>query len=580
MLRPKAAAAILTAIQVLNVAVIYAIASRMFGGEATRVRRMLAGIAAALGALSAMFVSLLGTSFVDVLVSIPVLVALLLLLPPVSARQPRVARLALAGLVMGIAVGLKLTNLFLVVGFVCATLVGWPSWRDRIRAAIGVGLGGVVGAVAMALPWAIRMYREFGHPLFPMYGSGETIARWRDVRFQPDGVVAALAYPWRWATGVAVSSEIPFTDVRPILLVAAAACAVAAWRVPRPVSAGEADARARVVTFLFVGTAVWLAVSGLHRFALPLDLLVGPALVLCCRRLLPVRGAIVASVCLVVVALVTMRPADWGRREWTRTWFDVALPKVLETPATYVLLGRSGAPLGWVVPSFPSGSVFVHGAYAKFVAPESVLARRARAIFDAAPADRTFALIDAPPDVSAAAAMRALGFDVAMPCRRVRSTFRPIAACPLRRAARSLTDMTPRLEPERWASPGWPGDGSLLLGAGWSAPQRWGRWAVGPRAMLRFRTAPPHAWIFEVVGHAPADAPARAIEVWSDGRHVADWTFAREGDVAGRPQVACLVARDDDEPTVVELRTAAATGPSVAVRRMRLRAPQPGECSR
>jgi hypothetical protein len=598
-LRPVSAAAALAAIQALNVAILYLITSRVLAREGAERRTALSALAAALGMLSAVFLSQIGTSFSDILLSIPTLGALCLLVPAGGSEDPEpdVRRFAIAGGMMGLALGLKLTNHSLTIAFGIAAGVGWSSWRHRLRTVVITGLAGAVGTAVTALPWAIRMYREFGHPLFPLLGPGETILEGaRDLRFRPAGVLDAFTYPWKWAAGIGVTSEIPFTDVRPILLLALlvlASCA-APFRRSRPTAPDASVGERRVAVFLVVGTVLWLLSSGLHRHAMPLDLLVGPALVLCCRRAMPGRAGIVAATLLAVAALVTVRPPDWGRRPWTRTWFDVQLPPALRMPATYVLLPRSGAPLGFLAPSFPDGSVFVQSDFAAFVPPGSVLDRRARRIFADAKPDRTFLLVDAPPDDVAQSAMRELGFDLAVPCRRIRTALRPVAACPLFRAATAHDDATV-LRLGAWFTPGSPGDGTLILGDGWAEAEPWGRWAVGPRSTLRFRALEPVAGrsVLEFVGYAfvATGLPPLEVGVYADGRHAGNWTFAGDADRAETRRTICLPSSWTGGPLTVELRPDSPRSPaslergpdprplSIGLRRLRIRPAAAGECS-
>jgi hypothetical protein len=432
-LRPKAAGRALAALQALNAPILYAITSRVLSRQDRGVRIALSSLGTVLGLVSAMFLSEVGSSFSDVLVSVPTLAAVLLLLPLEGDPRSRTRRLAFAGATMGVALGLKLTNSFLAAAFGCAVLVGWTSWRERLRAGLAAGLGGGLGVVASALPWALRIRSEFGNPLFPLLGVNQSaVVGARDLRYQPTGILHALSYPWKWATGVGVSSELPFTDIRPLLLVvlAGAAC-LPLFAPPRAVESGTGVGERRLATFIGVGTALWLVQSGLHRHAMPLDLLVGPAIIVCCRRLVGARLAIVASAAAACAAIATVRPPDWGHQGWTRTWFDVVLPPALQRPATYVLLSRTGAPLGFLAPFFPEGSTFVQYNFAAFVPPGSILERRARTILAGAHPGRTFVIMDAPPDDEAARVVRALGLRLEAPCLPIGTALRAMTACPL-----------------------------------------------------------------------------------------------------------------------------------------------------
>jgi hypothetical protein len=271
--------------------------------------------------------------------------------------------------------------------------------------------------------------------LFPLFGTGESAVEGaRDLRYRPTGVLHALSYPWKWATGAAVSSELPFTDIRPLLLVVLAVATCAALLAASRATDGDTRiGERRLATFLVVGSALWLATSGLQRHAMPLDVLVGPAIVVCWRRLVGGRLAIVGSAAVACAALATVRPPDWGHQGWSRTWFDVVLPPSLERPATYVLLSRTGAPLGFIAPFFPAGSVFVQYNFAAFVPPGSVLDRRARMILGDARSDPTYLILDAAPDREVTRVARDLGFDLAGPCLPIHTALRAMRACPLLR---------------------------------------------------------------------------------------------------------------------------------------------------
>jgi len=107
------------------------------------------------------------------------------------------------------------------------------------------------------------------------------------------------------------------------------------------------------------------------------------------------------------------------------------LPPALQRPATYVLLSRTGAPLGFLAPFFPEGSTFVQYNFAAFVPPGSILERRARTILAGAHPDRTFVIMDGPPDDEAARVVRGLGFRLEAPCLPIGTALRAMTACPL-----------------------------------------------------------------------------------------------------------------------------------------------------
>src|SRR5262249_54046865 len=68
---------------------------------------------------------------------------------------------------------------------------------------------------------------------------------------------------------------------------------------------------------------------------------------------------------------------------------------------------------------------------AAFVPPGSILERRARTILAGAHPDRTFVIMDGPPDDEAARIVRVLGLDLGAPCLPVETALRAMTACPL-----------------------------------------------------------------------------------------------------------------------------------------------------
>jgi len=600
-LPPAPAGAALAVVQALNIPILYAITSRLLADEARGVRMALAGLAAALGGLSAVFVSLVGTSFTDSLVSIPILGAVFLLLPTgdVSAPQLSTGRMACAGATMGLAVGLKLTNGFLAVAFAVAVVVGWTSWRQRLRAVFAAGLGGVAGAAATALPWALRMQREFGNPLFPLFGIGETsVEATRFLRFLPAGLLDAASYPLKWAMGVRATAELPFTDIRPALLLGSLALALCGALIVGGRSlSGREPARVgqrRLATFLASGAALWISTSAIHRHGIALDLLVGPGIVLGLRRSLAARPAILASAVCVGAALATIRPPDWGRTSWSHSWFEVELPAALRAPATYVLLPRSGTPLGFLAPSFPEGSIFVQSSFARFVPPGSRLDRRARGILAGAAPERAFLMLAPAPAHPPQRVAQDLGLGLAVPCHPIRTAVRAMAACPLVRVVRPADDEAPLLPVGEWFQPGWPGDGSLLLGDGWSYAEAWGRWAIGPRSTVRFRPGGTVSGpsVLELVGRGfvGPGIPALEIGVFVDGRHATDWHLAGKRDAADAERTVCLPSGWNRGPLSLELRADMPRSPAsvgqgaderpltFGLRRLRVRAATGDEC--
>jgi hypothetical protein len=128
------------------------------------------------GCLGAGFLSELGNSMGDNLTALPLLWALALLLRHGAAASVRI--LLLAGLLMGAAAGLKLTNINYAVAL-CLALLVWPqAWWRRIGQAWWFGVGVLAGLATTAGYWWATMWRLYGNPLFPSLMTSSAV-RWR-----------------------------------------------------------------------------------------------------------------------------------------------------------------------------------------------------------------------------------------------------------------------------------------------------------------------------------------------------------------------------------------------------------------
>jgi Glycosyltransferase family 87 len=91
-----------------------------------------------------------GTSFADILTALPVIAGFALI---VSADEPHWTRNILAGLLIGAAVGLKLTNVVFALGAAtCLLLSARP-----LLAIPCLAIGGVIGAAATGGAWSMML---------------------------------------------------------------------------------------------------------------------------------------------------------------------------------------------------------------------------------------------------------------------------------------------------------------------------------------------------------------------------------------------------------------------------------------
>jgi hypothetical protein len=347
---------LLGAIHGLNLALIFWLSRSVLKGAASGLMLTAAIIIAASGPMT---LSEVGTSFADILTALPVIAGVGLML---SAKPQHRARYVIAGIMVGGAVGLKLTNMVFFVGAgVSLFYAARPLTAMSCFAA-----GGAIGVIGTGGAWSWMLWQQFGNPLFPFFNTifrspEAPIEAIADLRFMPHNLWDAAAYPFYWLVGIHRSSEWPFRDPRfaisfVLFAVTAGAGLFYGMRV--------FTRRDKQFLLLFaVAYGMWLFEFSIHRYAIVLELLTAPLILLLLARLLrvvklqsagthsPVWTNIAAVTAAVAIALWS-QPADWSRRPWSNPYHPV-LSGPLLNPATYLLMEK---PVGYVVPLLPPGS--------------------------------------------------------------------------------------------------------------------------------------------------------------------------------------------------------------------------------
>lgn len=268
--------------------------------------------------------------------------------------------MALAGLLVGLGAGLKLTGSIYAVGLVAALLLtGHGGWRTRLRRAVAAAAGTAAGLVVTAGPWMMLMAERFGNPLFPYYNDLFR-SPWADpvsfsaTRFGPQSWLEWIGFPfvmlWKIEGFVA---EPAFRDARPALLYVLAIVALL-WR--RPALGVGADPRWRFLVAFFLGSlAAWAVVYRIYRYLVPLELLAGAFIALLVVRLVPSRRAALALASAFVLVVVTSTYPTWWRQRFEDHFLTVKLPPI---DADALVLLVTPEPMSYVLPSFPADARF------------------------------------------------------------------------------------------------------------------------------------------------------------------------------------------------------------------------------
>ena len=243
-----------------------------------------------------------GTTSTDPLTGLLVIWAVALSL---ERGQERVAdrRLALtAGALLGLATAVKMSNAVFVVALVLLWLVKWVAGQADVRRVFAFGAALMLVFAMAAGPWMLWLWRDFGNPIYPLYNEifHSPYAPQQPLvmtRFLPNGTLAALRRIWDLATLTSyVSFEGFLPDIRPLLAVLAGATALVVlaarggWRrlASRTVWASPG---VQLTLSLVLAYWLWVRTSGNARYAIPLFMLVGLALVRATQLAMPRRAA-------------------------------------------------------------------------------------------------------------------------------------------------------------------------------------------------------------------------------------------------------------------------------------------------
>jgi len=380
LMSPLWAGLIAGAVHGLNLVAIYSLTRALLGSAANGACLAASCLLAAFGPIT---LSEVGTSFADILLSLPTIAALILV---TSSDRPRPKFYIMAGVLIGASVAFKLTNVVFALGLVAAAIAA-----TRPLAALGyVALGGTIGGLIAGGWWSFLLWRELGNPVFPLFNG---ILRSPELpplnildrQFIPNGWLDGLAYPFYWLVGDHRSAEFAFRDARFAVAFILLMAAIGASLIRRADLFTRRDAQ--FIIFVIVSYATWLVVFSIQRYAVALELLCGPLIVLLLVRILQSaesggswigserwRSAIVVIVALASAAWT--QPGDLPRRAWSSPYHP-QLPAELAQPAIYLLLDK---PLAYIAPLLPPRSRFYQLAdVALPVLPNGMLDGRIRA---------------------------------------------------------------------------------------------------------------------------------------------------------------------------------------------------------
>jgi len=340
-------------------------------------RNSLALLLAIAGCLTPNFLSAVGNGMGDNTTALLNLSAVYLLIAKwedLATWGSRTAILLVAtGIVVGLAVGLKLTNAVFAVA-VCAALLisyrGHPILRLRLAFLFGIGV--ILGTAVTGGYWMLEMWQRFGNPFFPQFGSlfPNELAMplmVSDTRWLPHGFGEILLWPFIIAVDAHRVGELAIVPAHwPVVYVLALAFAgVWCWRRLAGRALSTLDQRAVfVLAFICIGYIVWMLLFSIIRYTVALEMLMPVAVFLLLRPLAGIQQARkltvgILALCLAIIVLSGV--PTWGHEKWAHPVYHAQLPpfEIPQRATVLMTYERTQPPLPWVAALFPPSVAFV-----------------------------------------------------------------------------------------------------------------------------------------------------------------------------------------------------------------------------
>jgi hypothetical protein len=327
--------------------------------------KIMSGALSLLSLVGALTLTEFGTTYYDNVMSVFVLsgLAILVLKRDALARGPlgKAAMIAgAAGLVTGMAMGLKLPEMPFCVGFAAALVALGGSWKHQVVRLLAGGLAGVIGFAIFSGPWMLYMYQLTDNPLFPYFNEYwksplALAAPYRDLRFVPTHFWRQLFFPILFTLDWHVADDLGFQDIRVVLayLLVIAACVV--WLFKRESRDPLLDKRVTAMLFAFSALAYfeWLRMFAIYRYIILFEML-APLLIIGAVGLLPLprRTRYLALGALAACCLLTARSDFLERAPVEDPYVEAALPPIPHPGRTMVLM-TGDAPMGFIATTLP-----------------------------------------------------------------------------------------------------------------------------------------------------------------------------------------------------------------------------------
>ena len=325
----------------------------------------------------------LGTSFTESWIAPIIIYGVYFLLSAHKGSVLSMTRIATAGVLFGLATGLKMTNgLFAISGFLMLAVL---QYRSGFRVSLLTGvyfLAGCGVGFLLTAWWNWYLWSAWGSPVFPYYNAifkSEfwAFTNWRNPSYATESIKSFqefLTFIVQAAFGTGRMTGLIFADARFLfvtMLVPAAILCKPAMRMNRQLMA--------FLLFMASSFLLWLFMFSIHRYLLPFTLLLGLLIWVLVVRIVErdwLRKSLMIG--LILCAGLLIKVPSWGHVPMTmgeKNPFQIEMDEQLyTTPARYVMVNDA---ISYILPSFHPDSKFYGLAFASHQISERIFRRLA-----------------------------------------------------------------------------------------------------------------------------------------------------------------------------------------------------------
>ncbi len=280
--------------------------------------------------------------------------------------------LIIAGLIVGLGVGLKLTTAIYGLALIFTVNVIGNNLKEKIIYTFSVGSSMFAGFLLIAGYWIMLMWTNFRNPLFPFFNKVfkspyiETEESLKDLRFLPRDIWQTLFYPFHFLTNPNLVAEVKFRDIRLALAYLLIVILIATF-IYRLWQGKTAKANPLInqsvfsllIAFYVVSYIIWQSQFSIYRYLIVLELLTPVLIVFIISYLYPVEKKILLiSFFLFVLIMTTVKPMDWWRISWSSDYFGIDRNSLIKYNNSVIVMSGDH-PTSYLVPHFPTTTRFV-----------------------------------------------------------------------------------------------------------------------------------------------------------------------------------------------------------------------------